>query len=80
MEKCAECRKGFCQSKVRRFYKGLAGGFCSPPCQEASQKVVVDDKTELLAERICQTLMNAGFIEDYGCDAVDLVKNEIENG
>lgn len=70
-----------CQSKVRRFYKGIAAGFCSPTCQEASQNKLADeDKTELLAERICLTLMNAGYIEDFGCDAVDLVKEEIENG
>jgi hydrogenase maturation factor HypF (carbamoyltransferase family) len=81
MELCSECKRGFCQSKVRRFYKGLAGGFCSPKCQAASQATILaDDKTEILAERICMKLMNSGYIDDYDCDAVDLVKNEIENG
>jgi len=72
MNICKECGKGFCPSRARRNFGRLPKDICSPPC--AKSAVVVDDKAELVAESICQALLQAGHIADYDCDTVNLIK------
>lgn len=69
MEVCNHCGKGFCQSRVRRVFRGLAGGFCSPICYNANTYAGAteehDEAEKVLAGEIFDALSEEGFIPDH---------------
>ena len=75
---CSVCEKGYCPNRRRKVFGKLPPGICSPTCVKAAAKAIIEDKSEVLAELICQALMDAGYIDDYDCDTVKVVKPLLE--
>ena len=74
MSICVVCKNGYCPNRRRKTFGKLPPGICSPTCVKAAAEAIIEDKSEVLAELICQTLMEAGHIDDFDCDTVKLIQ------